>query len=88
MAPAALGRIPHLRGHDLVRSLRAVRARGQGHADPGQRHYVVNLAILFYLLLAKRLFGLRGGAAADEAAREADSGWAAFEQLTPGELTE
>jgi uncharacterized membrane protein (DUF2068 family) len=50
--------------------------------------FVVNLAILFYLLVAKRLFGLRGGAAADEAARDADSGWAAFEQLTPGEFAE
>ncbi len=45
---------------------------------------VVNLAILFYLLLAKRLFGLRGGAAADLAAREADSGWDAFHRYTPG----
>jgi uncharacterized membrane protein (DUF2068 family) len=46
--------------------------------------FVINLAILLYLLLAKRLFGLRGGVAADRAAREADSGWAAFEKLTPG----
>lgn len=46
--------------------------------------FAINLAILLYLLLAKRLFGLRGGAGADRAAREADSGWAAFEQLTPG----
>jgi Predicted membrane protein (DUF2127) len=45
---------------------------------------VVNVAILLYLLVAKRLFGLRGGAAADRAAREADSGWDAFEELTPG----
>jgi uncharacterized membrane protein (DUF2068 family) len=48
----------------------------------------VNLAILLYLLLAKRLFGLRGGAARDKALREADSGWRAFEQLTPGEFTD
>jgi uncharacterized membrane protein (DUF2068 family) len=46
--------------------------------------FVINLAILLYLLLAKRLFGLRGGVAADNAAREADSGWEAFERLTPG----
>ena len=45
---------------------------------------VVNLAIVIYLLLAKRLFGLRGGASADEAARETDSGWDAFHRLTPG----
>lgn len=50
--------------------------------------FVVNLAILLYLLFAKRLFGLRGGGAADRAAREADSGWGAFEQLTPGEFVE
>jgi uncharacterized membrane protein (DUF2068 family) len=45
---------------------------------------VANLAILLYLLLAKRLFGLRGGAAAEHAARERDSGWDAFDKLTPG----
>ena len=45
---------------------------------------VVNLAIVFYLLLAKRLFGLRGGGAADHAARAADSGWDAFHRFTPG----
>ncbi len=44
---------------------------------------VVNLAIVFYLLLAKRLFGLRGGGAADLAAREANSGWDAFHRSTP-----
>lgn len=47
---------------------------------------VANLLILFYLLLAKRLFGLRGGAAAEHAARERDSGWDAFHRLTPGEF--
>jgi len=46
--------------------------------------FAVNLAILLYLLLAKRLFGLRGGAEADRARRAADSGWATFEELTPG----
>ena len=48
---------------------------------------VVNLVILGYLLFAKRLFGLRGGAAADEAARAHDSGWDAFHRLTPGAST-
>jgi uncharacterized membrane protein (DUF2068 family) len=48
--------------------------------------FAVNMAILLYLLLAKRLFGLRGGAAADHAARARDSGWEAFERLTPGEF--
>jgi uncharacterized membrane protein (DUF2068 family) len=49
--------------------------------------FAVNVAILLYLLVAKRLFGLRGGAGKDEAVREADSGWEAFEQLTPGDFT-
>jgi uncharacterized membrane protein (DUF2068 family) len=49
---------------------------------------VVNVAILLYLLLAKRLFGLRGGEPADRAARERDSGWHAFELLTPGQFSD
>ena len=44
---------------------------------------VINLAIVFYLLLAKRLFGLRGGGQAEEAARTRDSGWDAFHRATP-----
>ena len=45
--------------------------------------FVVNLAIVVYLLFAKRLFGLRGGGAAEEAARARDSGWEAFHRYTP-----
>ena len=45
---------------------------------------VVNLAIVVYLLFAKRLFGLRGGAAADERERRRDLGWEALERTTPG----
>jgi uncharacterized membrane protein (DUF2068 family) len=44
---------------------------------------VVNLAIVAYLLWAKRLFGLRGGAAAEEAARARDVGWDALERTAP-----
>ena len=44
---------------------------------------IVNLAIVVYLLFAKRLFGLRGGAAADEAERERDVGWQALERTAP-----
>ena len=33
--------------------------------------FLINLAVVIYLLLRKRLFGLRGGAAADEAERDA-----------------
>jgi uncharacterized membrane protein (DUF2068 family) len=41
---------------------------------------VVNVAVVIYLLLAKRLFGLRGGGAAERAERERDLGWAALER--------
>ena len=41
---------------------------------------VVNVAIVVYLLHAKRLFGFRGGAAAEEAERERDIGWQALER--------
>jgi len=44
---------------------------------------VVNVAVVAYLLYAKRLFGLRGGAAADEALAERDVGWAALEAGAP-----
>jgi uncharacterized membrane protein (DUF2068 family) len=44
---------------------------------------IVNLAIVIYLLLAKRLFGLRGGYARELAERERDTGWEALERSTP-----
>ena len=44
---------------------------------------VVNIAIVVYLLFAKRLFGLRGGAAADEALRARDVGWGSLERTSP-----
>jgi uncharacterized membrane protein (DUF2068 family) len=45
---------------------------------------IINVAVAIYLLLAKRLFGLRGGGRADEAERARDSGWEALERSTPG----
>jgi uncharacterized membrane protein (DUF2068 family) len=45
---------------------------------------IVNVAIVLYLLLAKRLFGLRGGGALERAERERDIGWLALERGTPG----
>jgi uncharacterized membrane protein (DUF2068 family) len=45
--------------------------------------FLINLAVVIYLLYAKRLFGLRGGAAAEEALREQDVGWTALESSTP-----
>ena len=45
--------------------------------------FVINLAIAVYLLYAKRLFGLRGGAGAEERERDRDSGWDALERTAP-----
>ncbi len=45
---------------------------------------VINLAVVAYLLLAKRLFGLRGGGRAEAAARARDTGWEALERVLPG----
>jgi uncharacterized membrane protein (DUF2068 family) len=44
---------------------------------------LLNLAIAIYLLLAKRLFGIRGGAAAEERDRARDVGWEALERTAP-----
>jgi uncharacterized membrane protein (DUF2068 family) len=44
---------------------------------------VLNLAIVAYLLAAKRLFGLRGGGRAEQAEYEQDTGWGALERATP-----
>ncbi len=46
--------------------------------------FLINLAVVVYLLIRKRLFGLRGGAAADEADRARDSGWEALKRATLG----
>lgn len=45
--------------------------------------FLINLAVVIYLLYAKRLFGLRGGGKADEELRARDMGWAALERATP-----
>jgi uncharacterized membrane protein (DUF2068 family) len=45
--------------------------------------FVINVAVVVYLLYAKRLFGLRGGARADEEIRERDVGWGALERGAP-----
>jgi uncharacterized membrane protein (DUF2068 family) len=44
---------------------------------------IINVAVLGYLLLSKRLFGLRGGRKAEYAEQEADTGWQALENATP-----
>ncbi len=45
--------------------------------------FVINVAVVAYLLYAKRLFGIRGGARADEEIRKADVGWGALERTAP-----
>jgi uncharacterized membrane protein (DUF2068 family) len=45
--------------------------------------FVINVAVVAYLLLAKRLFGLRGGTAAGAAEAERDQGWSALERAAP-----
>jgi uncharacterized membrane protein (DUF2068 family) len=60
--------------HELLTKVTALRLIG----------FVINLAVVAYLLFAKRLFGLRGGGRADEEARARDSGWEAIERTTLG----
>jgi uncharacterized membrane protein (DUF2068 family) len=43
--------------------------------------FLINLAVVIYLLLGKRLFGIRGGPAAEEA--EIDWGWEMLERTAP-----
>jgi uncharacterized membrane protein (DUF2068 family) len=45
--------------------------------------FVINLAVVVYLLRAKRLFGLRGGLAAEHAENELDQGWDALQRSAP-----
>lgn len=44
---------------------------------------VINVAIVVYLIVSKRLFGVRGGYGAEERAREIEAGWPAVEAATP-----
>jgi len=44
---------------------------------------VINLAIAAYLLFAKRLFGLRGGAAREREERAVDTGWESVVRTAP-----
>lgn len=44
---------------------------------------VVNLAIVAYLLVAKRLFGIRGGGGAEREEGRRDIGWEALERTAP-----
>jgi uncharacterized membrane protein (DUF2068 family) len=64
---ATLGFVP-FEVYELVRAVSALKALT----------FVVNMAIAVYLLVAKRLFGLRGGA------QEPIPGWEAVDLATPG----
>jgi uncharacterized membrane protein (DUF2068 family) len=44
---------------------------------------LINLAVVGYLLYAKRLFGIRGGVAAEHRERDHDVGWPALERNAP-----
>ena len=44
---------------------------------------IINIAVVAYLLWAKRLFGIRGGAKAEEEERARSTGWDAIETATP-----
>jgi uncharacterized membrane protein (DUF2068 family) len=45
--------------------------------------FVINVAVVIYLLRAKRLFGVRGGVAAEHAESARDQGWQALERSAP-----
>ncbi len=45
--------------------------------------FLINLAVVVYLLFAKRLFGLRGGGKADERERAEGMSWETLERATP-----
>jgi uncharacterized membrane protein (DUF2068 family) len=45
---------------------------------------IINLAVVIYLIYAKRLFGIRGGGAVETRERERDTGWPAIERTAPG----
>jgi uncharacterized membrane protein (DUF2068 family) len=44
--------------------------------------FLINLAVVVYLLFAKRLFGLRGGGAAEQAERDREMDWETIESAT------
>jgi uncharacterized membrane protein (DUF2068 family) len=46
--------------------------------------FVINLAVVVYLIYAKRLFGVRGGGAVETRERERDTGWEPIVRTAPG----
>ena len=45
--------------------------------------FLINLAIVIYLVFAKRLFGVRGGGRAERDRRLEENSWAALERALP-----
>jgi uncharacterized membrane protein (DUF2068 family) len=45
--------------------------------------FVINLAVVIYLIYAKRLFGIRGGGAVETRERERDTGWEPIVRTAP-----
>jgi uncharacterized membrane protein (DUF2068 family) len=55
-----------------------------GHVTPTKIiTLVINIAVVVYLLVAKRLFGVRGGGRVEAEERERDTGWQALERSNP-----
>jgi hypothetical protein len=50
--------------------------------------FLINLAVVVYLIYAKRLFGIRGGGAVEKRERERDSGWEPIVRSAPGSTPE
>jgi uncharacterized membrane protein (DUF2068 family) len=48
--------------------------------------FLINLAIVMYLVIAKRLFGVRGGGQAQEERRREESSWSALERAMPAPM--
>jgi hypothetical protein len=44
---------------------------------------LINVALAAYLIIAKRLFGVRGGGKVDEDLRARDTSWQTIERATP-----
>jgi uncharacterized membrane protein (DUF2068 family) len=45
--------------------------------------FLINLAVVIYLIYAKRLFGIRGGGAVETRERERDTGWESIVRTAP-----
>jgi uncharacterized membrane protein (DUF2068 family) len=50
--------------------------------------FIINVAVVIYLLFAKRLFGLRGGGKVDEELKAEEMSWGAIERATPPPFAE